>query len=93
MQFGEAVRLVRELDGIGRALHRLDEVACERDLEPREASRRARLEQKAARLVAPFGLRIYRQRDPRGAALYVYDPALLRGRAIETCYDEVAVAF
>ena len=38
------------------------------------------------------GLRYYIQTDPRGASLYLYDPAQLDGRAIDCCYSDIGTA-
>ena len=38
------------------------------------------------------GLRYYLQTDPRGASLYLYDPAQLDGCAIDCCYSSIGTA-
>ena len=38
------------------------------------------------------GLRYYLQTDPRGASLYLYDPAQLNGRDIDCCYSSIGTA-
>ena len=38
------------------------------------------------------GLRYYLQTDPRGASLYLYDPAQLNGRDVDCCYSSVGTA-
>ena len=37
-------------------------------------------------------LRYYLQTDPRGASLYLYDPAQLNGRDVDCCYSSVGTA-
>ena len=37
-------------------------------------------------------LRYYLQTDPRGASLYLYDPAQLDGRDIDCCYSSIGTA-
>lgn len=38
------------------------------------------------------GLRYYLQTDPRGASVYLYDPAQLNGRDVDCCYSSVGTA-
>ena len=38
------------------------------------------------------GLRYYLQTDPRGASVYLYDPAQLDGRDIDCCYSSIGTA-
>lgn len=48
--------------------------------------------QEAQRVAAKYGLSVYNQTDPRGCALYVYNPAELKGRRIDECYSTFARA-
>lgn len=44
----------------------------------------------AARMIAAkHGLAVYNQTDPRGCALYVYNPNDLKGRRIDECYSMI----
>ena len=38
------------------------------------------------------GLRYYIQTDPRGASVYLYDPAQLNGGGIDWCYIDIGTA-
>ena len=38
------------------------------------------------------GLKYYLQTDPRGASLYLYDPAQLNGRDVDCCYSSIGTA-
>ena len=48
--------------------------------------------ERARKIAANHGLSVYNQTDPRGCALYVYNPAELKGRRIDECYSTFARA-
>ena len=67
---GDAIRL----QAIARALHRLDEAACNYGLSTRQEQRGHRLETQARLLAEAYDLSVYRQGDPRGWPLYIGGP-------------------
>ena len=101
-----------ELQRIARALHRLDEASCngyqnwrgdwDEAAEKRAERREVVLEEKAVKVAAEHGLKVYFQGDPRGWPLYLYRQDALDdynaradwrpAAAIATCYDSVGVA-
>lgn len=60
-----------ELQRTARGLHRLNEVACERDYTTREQRRYERLELKAAQIAGRHQRSLYLQTDPRGWPIYI----------------------
>lgn len=77
-----------ELQRIARALHKLDEQACngyqdwrgnwDEAAEKRAEKRQLRLVNEALEIVAAHGNGLYVQSDPRGWPLYVYTPEAFR---------------
>jgi hypothetical protein len=80
-----------ELQQIARSLHRLDEAACNRELTQREDTRLDRLTGQAAALALRHGLNIYRQHDPRGWPLFLFDPNKVDISSINSTYPDVAI--
>lgn len=64
----DAVRLMT----IAASLHRLDEAECNYGLTNKQEWREGRLENEATKIAAKYGLKLYRQGDPRGWPLYLY---------------------
>jgi len=79
------------IQAAARAIHRLDETACNRELTPREWQRHTMTLLNAAHYAATHHLEVYHQGDPRGWPLYVYSKRNLRGRAICSCYSDIGV--
>mgnify|MGYP001567043841 CR=1 FL=1 len=88
-----SVAEAQQLQSIARSLHWLDEVGCNIGLTPRQEMRETRLETQAASIAEGRALAMYRQRDPRGWPLYLYDPkdARLERYGIDVQYDEVGI--
>lgn len=77
-RIAEVSTAVMELSTIATSLHRLAEVACERDLTERETKRDQRLTERAREIVASFGAGfglIKSGGDPRGCPLLVTVPS------------------
>jgi hypothetical protein len=55
-------------------------------------NRRAGAIKRAERIAATYGLAAYEQGDPRGCALYLYDPGDLGSRDIDSCYSSIGAA-
>jgi len=91
--FGELIRGgiepddAEELQRISRALHKLDETACNWGLTHLQERREERLEQKAQEIAQRYGRTAYHQSDPRGWSLYVVAEAELRGQDIHAAYN------
>lgn len=65
---------IDEMRKIERQVRRLNEIDCNTQLTPRQASRRVKLEERYASMAATeFKLFTEFQRDPRGAALKLHD--------------------
>ena len=67
-----AFRLER-LNKIARTVRAINTNACNAELSKGSETRRENLENEAEEIAREFGLLIYCQRDPRGAALYLVD--------------------
>ena len=80
------------LCAIGRALHRLDEKACNVGLTEADERRVTRLLEEATAILKLYGLLPYHQGDPRGASLYVYNPSDPEGRDISSVYSGICTA-
>jgi hypothetical protein len=65
-------RLV-ELNKIARTVRRINTNACNYSISKGSETRRDNLEARADQIAREFKLRIYCQRDPRGASLYLVD--------------------
>jgi len=74
------------LQKIARRLHHLDENACNYGLQEREEKEETRLESRAVAIAQGYGLKVYRQGDPRGWPLYLYDPDKISEDKIESVY-------
>ena len=99
---------IHALQSYARSLHRLDEASCngyqtwrgewDEEAEQRAERREASIEEKAARIALAWGLKVYRQSDPRGWPLYLYRESDLAssvrfaGCTIDSCYDSVGIA-
>lgn len=55
-------------------------------------NKRANAMKRATKIAQAYGLKVYEQGDPRGCALYVYDPADLGDKDIDCCYSSLATA-
>jgi len=82
---GDADRLQQ----ISRALHRLDELACNvgYDEGGPEDRRKDRLEEEGKKLAEKYDLLFYHQGDPRGWSVYLVKPERLGGYNIDAVYD------
>lgn len=64
-----------KLKSMARAVGRLDEAQCNRDLTEREETRRAKLLEAIRALAAEYGItRVEHNSDPRGYAVYLHFP-------------------
>lgn len=64
---------IDELRKISRAVHKIDEAACNGELTTRQTNRLRRLLIRARKLAQGCGCDIYHQSDPRGVALWLGD--------------------
>jgi hypothetical protein len=61
--------------------------------EPRTIpNKRANAMKRATKIAKNYGLAVYNQTDPRGCALYIYDPVNLGGKGIDCYYSSLATA-
>jgi hypothetical protein len=77
-------------DGIVMARYQLANGTITRS--ERIPNRRRGAIRRAVAIASRHGLACYEQGDPRGAALYVYHPADLGERDIDTCYSTIGTA-
>ena len=75
-KFRITYHIIEELKKISRKLHYLDTKNCNTGLNEREEKRIKKLEQEAKRLAKCINLKVYHQRDPRGATLYVIESGM-----------------
>ncbi len=61
------------LNKIAKTVRKINENACNYELSKAQETRRDNLETRAEEIAKEFNLRIYHQRDPRGASLYLVD--------------------
>ena len=82
-----------QMQSIARLLHRIFEARCNgfhnEASEKRADARETRLENMARALADSHGYRVYVQRDPRGAPLYLYKTEDVRMGGIESCYSSI----
>lgn len=94
------VRLINRSDGrldvqdiealirASRALHRLNETRCNRNLTEQEERRYGRLESKVKEIALANKVLVYFQGDPRGCALWVLTVSDIKpGETIHAVYD------
>lgn len=55
-------------------------------------NKRANAMKRATKIAQAYGLKVYEQSDPRGCALYVYNPADLGDKEIDSYYSSLATA-
>lgn len=67
---------VAELVRLARAHARLAELACNQELTPRQEARDARTEARIREVLAPYGVRVKFQGDPRGYTVRLTFPTV-----------------
>lgn len=70
----ESVHDAAKLCSMARALHRLDEAACNGDLTERQFKRRVNLGVAIRKIAESYGLRADHNADPRGYSVYLHFP-------------------
>ena len=63
-----------KLKSLARAIGRLDEAYCNRELTNREVARNVKLNEAVKGIAGQYGLRVTRNHDPRGFAVYLHFP-------------------
>jgi erythromycin esterase-like protein len=63
-----------KLKSLARAISRLDEAFCNREVSNREQARNVRLNAEVTRILESYGLKHMRNHDPRGYAVKIHFP-------------------